>query len=194
MEGSEMKRILLAICLAILLSAVPVMAQQQQQVPPQQQYYPMYPGMGPGMMGNYGYGMGPGMMGGYGGYGMGPGLMGGYGGYGMGPGMMGGYGGYGMGPGMMGGYGGYGMGPGMMGNYGYGICPLCGGTRGPNFKSKEDYSKFLDQTKEQRQKLNSLMFEYNEELRSPNPDREKLAKMEKEIDELRNEIFNYKSK
>ena len=147
-----MKRILLATCLAILLSAIPVMAQQQQQVPPQQQYYPMYPGM------------------------------------------MGGYGGYGMGPGMMGGYGGYGMGPGMMGNYGYGICPLCGGTRGPNFKSNEDYSKFLDQTKEQRQKLNSLMFEYNEELRSPSPDREKLAKMEKEINELRNEIFNYKSK
>jgi len=181
MEGYEMKRILLATCLAILLSAIPVMAQQQQKVPPQQQYYPM----NPGMMGGYGgYGMGPGMMGGYGGYG----------GYGMGPGMMGGYGGYGMGPGMMGGYGGYGMGPGMMGNYGYGICPLCGGTQGPNFRSGEDYAKFLAQTKEQRQKLNSLMFEYNEELRSPNPDREKLAKMEKEIDGLRNEIFNYKSK
>ena len=100
----------------------------------------------------------------------------------------------GMGPGMMGGYGGYGMGPGMMGNYGYGICPQCGGAQGPNFRSNEEYSAFLNQTKEQRKKLHNLMFEYNEEMQSPNPDREKLAKMEKEIDELRNEIFNYKTK
>jgi Spy/CpxP family protein refolding chaperone len=57
-----------------------------------------------------------------------------------------------------------------------------------------EYTNFLNQTKEQRQKLHNLMFEYNEEMRSPKPDREKLAKMEKEIDELRNEIFNYKSK
>jgi len=130
---------------------------------------------------------------GYGGYGMGPGIMGGYG-YGMGPGMMGGYGGYGMGPGMMGGYG-YGMGPGMMGGYGgYGICPNCGAYQGQQFKSNEDYSKFLDDTKEQRRKLQNLMFEYNEEMRSPNPNREKLANMEKVMDELRDEIFNYKLK
>ena len=110
------------------------------------------------------------------------------------PGMMGGYGGYGMGPGMMGGYGGYGRGPGMMGNYGYGVCPQCGRMGGPNFNSNEEYTNFLNQTKEQRKKLNNLMFEYNEEINSPNPDREKLAKMEKEIDELRSEIFNYKTK
>jgi hypothetical protein len=88
-------------------------------------------GMGPGMMGGWGYGgwycpycgqyLGPGRS--YGGYGMGPGMMGpGYG-CGMGPGMMGrSYGGYGMGSGMMGspGYGGYGMGPWMMHPYGMG--------------------------------------------------------------------------
>ena len=101
--------------------------------------------MGPGMMGQGGYGtMGPAPTGqgssgqwNYcpycgrplprGGYGMGPGMMGqggygmmGRGGYGMGYGMMG-QGGYGMmGPGMMG-RGGYGMmGPGMMGRGGYG--------------------------------------------------------------------------
>jgi hypothetical protein len=125
---------------------------------------------------------------------MDPGMMGGYGGYGRGPGMMGGYGGYGRGPGMMGGYGGYGMGPGMMGNYGYGVCPQCGRMGGPYFNSNEEYTNFLNQTKEQRKKLNNLMFEYNEEINSPNPDREKLAKMEKEIDELRSEIFNYKTK
>jgi hypothetical protein len=179
----------------LLLASAPAMAQmmgggQQQQAVPQQQYYPNQ--MYPGMMGGYGsYGMGPGMMGNYG-YGMGPGMKGNYG-YGMGPGMMGGYGGYGMGPGMMGGYG-YGMGPGMMGNYGYGICPNCGAYQGQQFKSNEDYSKFLDDTKEQRKKLHGLMFEYNEEMRSPNPDKEKLAKMGKEIDELRSEIFNYKIK
>ena len=174
MEGIKMKKIFLTASIVLLLSAAPSMAQmmgygqhmyQQQQVPPQQQYYP-----------NQGY---PGMMGGYG--------------YGMGPGMMGNYG-YGMGPGMMGGYGGYGMGPGMMGNYGYGKCPNCGGYQGQQFKSKEDYSKFLNDTKEQRKKLHGLMFEYNEEMRSPNPDKEKLAKMGKEIDELRSEIFNYKIK
>ena len=78
-------------------------------------------GMGPGMMGGYGYDGGPGRPGGYG-YGMpdgmGPGMMGGYG-PGSGPGAGGGYGygmPYGMGPGMMEGYG-YGMGPGMMGPY-----------------------------------------------------------------------------
>ena len=170
-----MKKIFMLVVMALLLAAVPSMAQN--------------PGYG-------GYGMGPGMMGGYGGYGygMGPGMMGGYGGYGMGPGMMGGYGGYGMGPGMMGGYGGYGMGPGMMGNYGYGVCPYCGGFQGQQFNSNEDYAKFLDDTKEQRKKLNNLMFEYNEEMRSPNPDKEKLAKMGKEIDQLRSDIFNYKLK
>jgi len=171
MEGYEMKKIFMLVVMTLLLSAVPSMAHN--------------PGYG-------GYGMGPGMMGGYGGYGMGPGMMGGYGGYGMGPGMMGGYG-YGMGPGMMGGYG-YGMGPGMMGNYGYGRCPNCGAYQGQRFESNEEYSKFLDDTKEQRKKLHDLLFEYNEEMGSPAPDREKLSKMEKEIYELRNEIFNYKLK
>jgi len=167
-----MKKIFILVVMTLLLAAIPSMAQN-----------PDYGG----------YGMGPGMMGGYGGYGygMGPGMMGGYGGYGMGPGMMGGYG-YGMGPGMMGGYG---MGPGMMGGYGgYGTCPNCGAYQGQQFRSKEEYSKFLDDTKERRKKLHDMMFEYNEEMRSPNPDREKLSKMEKEIYELRNEIFNYKSK
>jgi hypothetical protein len=190
MEGSEMKKVLVMVGLAVLLAVAPAMSQQmmsdeQQQASPGQQYNQnrMYPG--------YGYGMGPGMMGGYGGYGgygMGPGMMGGYGGYGMGPGMMGGYGGYGMGPGMMGGYGGYGMGPGMMGGY-----PPYGGYQGPQFRSNQEYSEFLNQTKEQRQKLHNLMFEYNEELRSPEPDRQKLQELEKEIYELRNEIANYKA-
>jgi hypothetical protein len=201
-----MKKTVLVTSLMLVLAAGPAIAQmmggqatpqmmeqqqEQQTAPTGSPYYNQY--INPGMMGGYGgYGMGPGMMGGYGGYGMGPGMMGGYGGYGMGPGMMGNYG-YRMGPGMMGGYG-YGMGPGMMGNYGYGTCPNCKYNQRQQFKSNEDYSKFLNDTKEQRKRLHDMMFEYNEEMRNPNPDREKLAKMGKIIDELRSEIFNYKVK
>jgi len=152
----------------------------------------------PGMMGGYGYGMGPGMMGGGYGYGMGPGMMGGYG---MGPGMMGGYG-YGMGPGMMYGYGmgrgmhGYGMGPGMMYGYGNMPCPQgrYGGGYGPGFgrrgfASPEKYQKFLGETRELRKKLHDLMFDYREMARDPKTDEKQLAKTEKEIDDLRKQIW-----
>jgi hypothetical protein len=193
MEDIDMKKTILVASLMLLLAATPALAQQmmggqgaqtpqqmmeqqqtQQTAPTGGQYYNQY--MNPAMMGNYGYGMNPQMMGGGYGYGMGPGMMGGYG---MGPGMMGGYG---MGPGMMGGYG------------GYSTCPNFGHHQGQQFKSKEDYSKFLDDTKVQRKKVHDMMFEFNEVMHSPNPDREKLSKMEKEIYELRNEIFNYKLK
>ena len=105
------------------------------------------------------------------------------------PGMMGRYS-YGMGPGMMGpGYG-YGMGYGG----GYGPCPLCRGYQGPQFSSPEEYSKFLDATREKRKKLNNLMFEYDEEQFSSEPDQQKLKKLAQEIDTLRSEIFNYEVK
>ena len=118
-------------------------------------------------------------------YQMNPGMMRGSG---MGPGMMGGYG-YGM-PYMMGGYG---MGPGMMGGYGYGMHGSCGGWQGSYFKSQEDYIKFIDETRETRRKMHSLMFDYNELRRSPEPDLEKLQQMEKEMNDLRNKISNYKT-
>jgi hypothetical protein len=120
------------------------------------------------------YGMGPGMMGG--GYGMGPGMMGG--GYGTGPGMMGG--GYGMGPGMMG--GGYGMGPGMMGG-GYGMMG-----RG-NYEYSEECKKFLDETSKQRKELYNKRYEYSEAFRDPKTSPEEIAKREKEIRELQEEIY-----
>jgi hypothetical protein len=212
MEGSKMNRTIMAATFALLLAAAPAMAQmmgstgqhmmqqQQQQVPPQQQHnpYQMNPGMmggygmGPQMMGNYGYGMGPQMMGGYG-YGMHPNMMGGSG---MHPNMMGGYG---MHPNMMGGYG-YGMGPQMMGGWGHNPMHHMGGwgtpqcTQGPQYKSSEEYTKFMDETRDERRKLHNLMFDYGEVMRSPEPDREKLQDMEKEINELRTEIFNYKAK
>ena len=186
-----MKKTILLLGLTLLLDTTPAMAQmmeggqhmyQQKQETPQQQNNPNQ--MNPGMMGGYGHGMGPGMMGGYGGYGMGPGMMGGYG-YGMGHNMMRGYG---MGPQMMGGYG---MGHHMMRGYGM-HSPYCGG-KGPYFKSQEEYTRFLDETKNTRRKMHNLMFDYGEAQRRPEPDREKLQAMEKEMNELRNEISNYKT-
>jgi len=137
---------------------------------------------GPGMMG-YGWGpgwghpgwgmMGPGMMGpGM----MGPGMMGpGM----MGPGMMGwGHPGWGMmGPGMMGwGHRGWGMmGPGMMG-YGWG--PEHG----------EEYSKWLDETRDLRQQLHMKTFEYREALRNPEKAAD-LAAIRKEMEDLYTQIY-----
>jgi hypothetical protein len=204
MEGKTMKKVIMTAAFTLVLAVAPAMAQQmmggvpgqhmaqQQQAVQQQQYNPQMMGgyggypMGQHMMGGYGYGMHPGMMGGYG-YGMGPQMMGGYGGYPRGQHMMGGYG-HGMHPGMMGGYG-YGMGPQMMGGSGM---PPC--TQGSSYKTPEEYTKFLNDTKATRKKMHDLMFEYSEASRSPEPDRQKLEKMEKEMNELRTEIFNYKTK
>jgi len=164
-----MKKIFMLVVMALLLAAVPSMAQNPG--------YGGY-GMGPGMMGGYGYGMGPGMMGGYGGYGMGPGMMGGHG---MGPGMMG----YGMHHGMMGSYG-CGMGPGMMGYF------------SPEqyenqFKQNQD---FLNETKELRKKMHALKFDYAEALRNPETDKKDLERINAEmesiwklIDEKRKSVF-----
>ena len=173
-----MKKTVLLSGLTLLLATTPAMAQmtkggqhmyQQKQETPQQQNNPNQ--MNPSMMGGYGYGMGPGMMGGYG--------------YGMGHHMMRGYG---MGPQMMGGYG---MGHHMMGGYGM-HSPYCGG-QGPYFKSQEEYTRFLDETQNTRRKMHNLMFDYGEAQRRQEPDREKLQAMEKEMNELRNEISNYKT-
>jgi hypothetical protein len=95
------------------------------------------------------------------------------GGYGMGPGMMGGQGGYGMGPGMMGGQGGYGMGPGMMGGY----------------VQSEECQKFLDDTSKQRKELYNKRYEYSEAFRDPKTSPEEIAKLEKEIRGLQEEIY-----
>jgi len=201
MEGSKMNRTIMAATFALLLAAAPAMAQMapgygqhmmegEEEAPPQQQY--KHHQMNPGMMGGPGYSMGPQMMGGYG-YGMHPNMMGGYG---MHPGMMGGYG---MHPNMMGGYG-YGMGPQMMGGWGHNPMHHMGGwgtppcTQGPQYKSSEEYTKFMDETRDERRKLHNLMFDYGEVMRSPEPDREKLQDIEKEMNELRTEIFNYKAK
>lgn len=77
----------------------------------------------------------------------------------------------GMGHGMMGGYG---MGPGMMGwsgtGYGYD-------------------QKFLDETRELRKTLNNKRFEYFEALRNPNTTPETITKLEREITDLQNKLY-----
>jgi len=194
-----MNRTVFTVILLLFLAA-PAMAQVaggygqhvmegEEEAPPQQQHnpYQMNPGMGPHMMQQQQqqyppYGMHPNMIGYGGGYG-----------YPMGQHMMGGYG---MHPGMMGGYG-Y---PPMMGP-GWGHNPMhhMGGwnppcTQGPKYGSAEDHTKFMDDTREDRRKLHNLMFDYGEAQRSPEPDREKLQAMQKEIFELREKIFSQKFK
>ena len=87
---------------------------------------------------------------------------------------------------------GYGMGPQMMGSCGMHM-PF-GGMSGPYFSSNEEFTKFLDNTKDLRRKMHALMFEFSEAARSTDPDKEKLQAIVKEMNELRTEIFNYKIK
>ena len=113
---------------------------------------------------------------------------GGWGGNGYGGYMMG-YG-YGMGPGMMG-YGGYGMGPGMMG-YGYG--PGYGRYDRGNYSadlSREDSNKlqqaqdrFFDETRNLRDQIREKQFALNDELDNANPDKAKVAELQKAISKL----------
>ena len=88
--------------------------------------------------------------------------------------MMGGtgYGGM-MGPGMMGGFG---MGPGMM-----------GWNTGPDRSGYDQ--KFLNETRELRKELNDKRFEYFEALRNPESKPDKIAKLEKEISELQQKLY-----
>jgi hypothetical protein len=197
-----MKKTILVTTIAIMLAAVPAMAQMMgsgQQMMEQQQVqqtdpatggqnYPQH--MNPGMMGGYGYG--PGMMGGA--YGMGPGMMGG--GYGYGPGMMGG--GYGYGPGMMAGAYGYGMHHGMMSGYGCGMGPGMMGYYSPEQYEKQfkKNQKFLDETQGLRKKLHTLKFDFAEARRNPATKPEDLEIMNtemesiwKQIDEKRKSVF-----
>jgi len=88
-------------------------------------------------------------------------------GYGCGPGMMG----YGWGHGM-----GYGQGYGMMG-YGYGPEP-----------DSPEFMGFMKETYVLRKKLHDLRFEYMESLRGPEVKEKDLARIIKEMRELREQI------
>ena len=89
-------------------------------------------------------------------------------GYGMGRGMMGGYG---MGSGMGYGMRGYGMGPGY-----YTYSPEC--------------QKFYDETAAERKELHEKKFDYFEAVRNPKTTGEAAEKMEAEIRNLQDNIFN----
>jgi len=87
------------------------------------------------------------------------------GGYGMEP-------GFGVGPGMMD----NGMGPGIIGPGYYGYSPEC--------------QKFYDETHNLRKELVDKRFEYFELLRNPKTTGETAAKLEKEINELQDKIYD----
>jgi len=133
--------------------------------------------MGPGMMGtqgqqttgtSYDSGYYPCQM-------MGPGMMGGM----MGPGMMG--------PGMMWQMGDYDMmGQGMMGRMGGMMGPGGYGMKGTD---PEVYQKYLNDTSELRRKLHDKKFEYFEAVRNPDIKRDTVMKLEKEILDLKWELY-----
>ncbi len=86
---------------------------------------------------------------------------------------------------------GYGtMGPGMMGYYGGGTwCTGPGscftqGAYGPAYNSK-----FLEETKDLRKQLNDKRFEYFEALRNPETKPETITKLQKEIWDLQQKIY-----
>lgn len=110
---------------------------------------------------------------------------GGYGGH------MKGYGsGYGMGPGMMG-YGGYGMGPGMMG-YGYGSYGRDGYSadlsRQDINKLQQARDKFFDETRTLREQIRDKQFALNDELDNANPDKAKVADLQKALSGLESDF------
>jgi len=120
-----------------------------------------------------------------------------YDGYGPGYGghMMGYGGGYGnMGPGMMG-YGG-GYGPGMMG-YGPGYGHMRGyyGPNGSGNLSQEDAAKlqqsqdkFFEATRDLRNSIRDKQFALNDELQKPEPDRAKVADLQKQLNQLESQF------
>ena len=105
---------------------------------------------------------------------------GGYG-HGMGPGMM--HRGWGRGPGMMG----QGYGPGMMGQ-GYGPGMMERGRGGYGYRQDAECQMFLNDTVEQRKKLQEKRFEYAEAYRDPKSTNEQLDKLGKEIAEIEDKI------
>ena len=51
------------------------------------------------------------------------------------------------------------------------------------------FQKFLDETVGVRKELNSKRFEYSEAIRNPKTDPETVAKLEREIGELQNQVY-----
>ncbi len=89
------------------------------------------------------------------------------------------------GQGMMGDQQGQGgmMGPGMMG-------PGMGYDKGPGYEhDTEKHQKFLDDTTKLRKELYDKRFEYFEKVRNPDTKQETISKLEKEIQELQEKLY-----
>ena len=87
----------------------------------------------------------------------------------------------------------YGMGPGMMRDYrhnedGYNHPGAAG--FGRNGWTSEQNQKFLDDTVELRKEMHNKRFEYREALRNPKTTRQQLSKIEKEMIDLRDKIYD----
>ncbi len=88
---------------------------------------------------------------------------------------------------------------GMMGHSGYGMMGMghMGGMMGTGHMGgygMKDYKpearqKFMDETKDLRRQLHNKKFEYFEAMRKPEPDRETVTKLEKEIRDLQWDIY-----
>jgi len=95
---------------------------------------------------------------------------------------MGPHGGYGMGPGM--------MGRGMMGRHGMGPGTMDQGMMGRGYQSQSpECQKFFDESVGLRKELHNKRFEYFEAARNPKTTGEALAKIDKEVRELREKIY-----
>lgn len=79
------------------------------------------------------------------------------------------------------GYGGYGMGPGYGMGHGYGG-HMYGRTGGYD-------QKFLDETADLRKELHNKKFEYFEATRDPNTPAETITKLEKEINDIQEKLY-----
>ncbi len=102
---------------------------------------------------------------------------------GMGPGMMGGQmGGYGMMGGHMGGH----MGQGHMGGDGM----MGTGHNSETYqKNQDEYNKYLDDTAGIRKNIHNKKFEYFEAVRNPNTTRTDILKIEKELHDLKWQLY-----
>ena len=86
-----------------------------------------------------------------------------------------------------GGYYGMNGGYAMMGDGGLGTCPGAAGY-GQSEENLKNYQKFLDTTKDLRKNMLDLRFEYAEAYRNPKTDRETLAKLEGQLNDLERKI------
>lgn len=73
---------------------------------------------------------------------------------------------------------------------GFGYGGHMGGRTGTGYGSAQTDQEFLDKTAGQRKDLHDKRFEYSEARRDPGTTDKELARLEKEINELQEKIYN----